>query len=234
LAGLVGGGSKPQPGEISLAHRGVLFLDEFNEFPRSIMEALRQPLEDGCLTISRSKQRVVYPADFMLVASANPCPCGYAMHPKKTCTCSPNQIAKYQKRISGPILDRIDLHISVMPVDATEFSDNQKNSELLESSQAIKQRVVAARQMQEARFAAESICSNSQMKNSHIKKYCSLSKSVEQILTQAAAKFNLSARSYMKMIKVSRTIADLDNAKEIEVSHMAEALQYKPKYHELA
>jgi len=234
LAGLVGGGSKPQPGEISLAHRGVLFLDEFNEFPRSIMEAMRQPLEDGYLTISRSKQRITYPADFMLVASANPCPCGYAMHPKKTCTCNPNQIQKYQKRVSGPILDRIDLHISVMPVDASEFSDNQKNSEFLESSEKIKQRVVAARQKQEARFVDEPIHSNSQMKNSHIKKYCQLPKDVEQILTQASAKFQLSARSYMKMIKVSRTIADLDNSEEITVAHMAEALQYKPKNYESA
>jgi magnesium chelatase family protein len=170
----------------------------------------------------------------MLVASANPCPCGYAMHPKKTCTCNPNQIAKYQKRVSGPILDRIDLHISVMPVDASEFSDNQKNSEFLESSEKIKQRVVAARQKQEARFVDEPIHSNSQMKNSHIKKYCHLPKDVEQILTQASAKFQLSARSYMKMIKVSRTIADLDGSEEIKVNHIAEALQYKPKSHESA
>ena len=234
LAGLVGGGSKPQPGEISLAHRGVLFLDEFNEFPRAIMEAMRQPLEDGYLTISRSKQRITYPADFMLVASANPCPCGYAMHPKKTCNCSQNQIQKYQKRISGPILDRIDLHISVMPVDATEFEDNQKNSEFLEASEKIRQRVIQARQKQEMRFVDENICSNSQMKNSHIKKYCKLIKEVEEILRQASLKFNLSARSYMKMIKVARTIADLDNANEISVAHMAEALQYKPKNLEVA
>jgi magnesium chelatase family protein len=234
LAGLVGGGSKPQPGEISLAHRGVLFLDEFNEFPRSIMEAMRQPLEDGYLTISRSKQRIQYPADFMLVASANPCPCGYSMHPKKNCTCNQNQIAKYQKRISGPILDRIDLQISVMPVDASEFSDNQKNSEFLESSEKIRQRVLKAKQKQEARFVGEEICSNSQMKNAQIKKYCKLPKDVEQILAQAAQKFQLSARSYMKMIKVARTIADLDNSDEITVSHMAEALQYKPKNYESA
>lgn len=234
LMGLVGGGSKPQPGEISLAHRGVLFLDEFNEFPRQIMEAMRQPMEDGMLTISRSKQRVVYPADFMLVASANPCPCGYAMHPKKPCTCSINQIAKYQKRISGPILDRIDLHIAVMPVDTAEFQDNQKGSEFLEESEKIRQRVITARKKQEARFASEPIHSNSQMKNSHIKKYCKLSKEVEQILAQAAAKFQLSARSYMKMIKVARTIADLDNSEEITVSHIAEALQYKPKNYEQA
>ena len=234
LAGLVGGGSKPQPGEISLAHRGVLFLDEFNEFPRTIMEALRQPLEDGHLTISRSKQRIKYPADFMLVASANPCPCGYANHPKKNCVCSQQQIMKYQKRISGPILDRIDLHIAIQPVDTTEFSDNQKNSELLESSKNIKQRVVLARDMQEARFANESICSNSQMKNSHIKKYCNLSKDVENLLRQASLKFQFSARSYMKIIKVARTIADLDKSEEIEVDHMAEALQYRPKSYESA
>jgi len=234
LAGLVGGGSKPQPGEISLAHRGVLFLDEFNEFPRSIMEAMRQPLEDGYLTISRSKQRITYPADFMLVASANPCPCGYALHPKKSCNCGPNQIQKYQKRISGPILDRIDLHIQVMPVDANEFEDNQKNSEFLESSEKIRQRVIAARQKQEARFADGKICSNSQMRNSDIKKYCKLPKDVEEILRQASLKFNLSARSYMKMIKVARTIADLEGADEITVPHMAEALQYSPKNYESA
>lgn len=234
LAGLVGGGSKPQPGEISLAHRGVLFLDEFNEFPRAIMEALRQPLEDGYLTISRSKQRITYPADFMLVASANPCPCGYALHPKRSCTCGQNQIQKYQKRISGPILDRIDLHISVMPVDATEFEDNQKNSEFLESSEKIRQRVMQARAKQEVRFVDETICSNSQMKNSQIKKYCKLVKEVEEILRQASLKFNLSARSYMKMIKVARTIADLEGVDEIAVSHMAEALQYSPKNFETA
>lgn len=233
LAGLVGGGSKPQPGEISLAHRGVLFLDEFNEFPHQIMEALRQPLEDGHLTISRSKQRIKYPADFMLVASANPCPCGYANHPKKNCVCSQQQIMKYQKRISGPILDRIDLHISIQPVDTTEFSDNQKNSELLEPSKAIKQRVILARNRQEERFKAEPICSNAQMKNSHIKKYCKLSKDVEEILCQASQKFQFSARSYMKIIKVARTIADLEGAKEINLNHMAEALQYRPKVYDL-
>jgi magnesium chelatase family protein len=233
LAGLVGGGSKPQPGEISLAHRGVLFLDEFNEFPHSIMEALRQPLEDGSLTISRAKQRIKYPADFMLVASANPCPCGYANHPKRNCVCSQQQILKYQKRISGPILDRIDLHIVIMPVDTAEFSDNQKNSELLESSKNIKQRVVFARNKQEERFKAESICSNAQMKNTHIKKYCKLTKDVEQILRQASLKFQFSARSYMKIIKVARTIADLEGAENIEISHMAEALQYRPKVYDL-
>ncbi len=235
LAGLVGGGSKPQPGEISLAHRGVLFLDEFNEFPRAIMEAMRQPLEDGVVTISRAKQRTEYPADFMLVASANPCPCGYAMHPKKPCNCSPNQIAKYQKRVSGPILDRIDLHIQVMPVDTAEFAGNQQHVDFLEASVKIKERVMLARGRQQARFAnAKGVHCNSQMHNTEIKEYCPLSKEVEQILHQASQKFQLSARSYMKMIKVARTIADLEGAEDISISHMAEALQYKPKHYESA
>ena len=198
------------------------------------MEAMRQPLEDGCLTISRSRQRITYPADFMLVASANPCPCGYALHPKKPCTCSENQIAKYQKRVSGPILDRIDLHIQVMPVDASDFKDNQAGSEFLEPSDKIRQRVITARQLQQVRFTDEPIHSNSQMKNSHIKKYCKLSPDVEAILRQASLKFNLSARSYMKMIKVARTIADLAGASDIEVPHMAEALQYSPRAYESA
>jgi magnesium chelatase family protein len=234
LAGLIGGGARPQPGEISLAHRGVLFLDEFNEFPHSVMEAMRQPLEDGYLTISRSKQRVMYPADFMLVASANPCPCGYLNHPKKNCVCGPLQIKKYQKRISGPILDRIDLHVLIQPVDTTEFSDNQKNSEFLESSEKIRQRVVFARLRQEKRFENDSIQSNAQMKNTHIKKYCNITKDVEELLYRASIKFQLSARSYMKTIKVARTIADLEGSEEISISHMAEALQYKPKIYESA
>jgi len=230
--GLIGGGTRPHPGEISLAHRGVLFLDEFNEFPRQVMEAMRQPLEDGYLTISRSKEIVRYPADFMLVASANPCPCGYFNHPKKNCVCTPRQIRKYQKRISGPILDRIDLHVIVQPVDIEEFSENQKASESLESSGIIRERAILAREIQKKRFNGESIQSNAQMKNSHIKKYCKLTKEVEQLLKQASMKFQLSARSYMKMIKVARTIADLEKAPEITVSHMAEALQYRSKIYE--
>ncbi len=232
LVGLVGGGTRPQPGEISLAHRGVLFLDEFSEFPRSVMEAMRQPLEDGYLTISRSRERIKYPADFMLVASANPCPCGYLNHPKKNCVCSSRQIRKYQKRISGPILDRIDLHVAVQPVDVESFSENQKASEFLEPSLAIGKRVALARRIQQERFKKETIYTNAQMKNSHIKKYCRLEKEVEQLLKQASLKFQLSARSYMKMIKVARTIADLEKAEEINISHMAEALQYRSKTYE--
>jgi magnesium chelatase family protein len=230
--GLIGGGTKPHPGEVSLAHMGVLFLDEFNEFPRAVMEAMRQPLEDGYLTISRSRERVKYPADFMLVASANPCPCGYLNHPKKQCVCTPRQIRNYQKRISGPILDRIDLHINVEPVDLDEFSENQNASESLESSEEIRKRVNLARQRQNKRFSKEFIQTNSQMKNQHIKKYCQLTKEVENLLRQASMKFQLSARSYMKMIKVARTVADLEGSEGIDISHMAEVLQYRPKIYE--
>ena len=231
-AGLIGGGAKPHPGEISLSHRGVLFLDEFNEFPRSVLESLRQPLEDGYVTISRSKDRTIYPARFMLVASANPCPCGYLNHPKKACLCSPRQIKKYKKRISGPLLDRIDLHVDVPPVEINELSKNQKASEFLDTSDVIRKRVILAREKQKERFKADSIHVNAEMKNNHIKKYCKLSKEVEQILQQAGVKFQLSARSYLKTIKVSRTIADLESVPEIDVSHMAEALQYRSKSYE--
>jgi magnesium chelatase family protein len=229
LVGLIGGGQRPQPGEISLAHRGVLFLDEFNEFPRSVLEAMRQPLEDGYLAISRSKERVEYPARFMLVASANPCPCGFLNHPKKQCVCTLRTIQKYKKRVSGPILDRIDLHIEVQPVDLQELSENQKASEFLESSDSIRKRVIKAREIQHQRFSHDSIFTNAEMKNPHIKKYCKISKEVEQILQQAGLKFQLSARSYLKMIKVARTIADLDNSLDIQINHMAEALQYRFK-----
>jgi magnesium chelatase family protein len=230
--GLIGGGQRPQPGEISLAHRGVLFLDEFNEFPRQALEAMRQPLEDGYLTISRAKERVKYPARFMLLASANPCPCGYLNHPKKFCICSLRQIKKYQKRVSGPILDRIDLHIDVPPVDIRELAENQKASEFLELSKKIRQRVIRSRDIQRQRFAGEKIFSNAEMKNPQVKKYCNLSKEAEQILQQAGIKFQLSARSYLKMIKVARTIADLAGSPEIETPHIAEALQYRPKNYE--
>lgn len=230
--GLIGGGTHPQPGEISLAHRGVLFLDEFNEFPRQTLEALRQPLEDGAVLISRSREKVLYPARFMLVASANPCPCGYLSHPKKNCICSQQAIRKYQKRISGPLLDRIDLHVNVPPVDIVELSENQRASELLESSEKIRKRVIRARETQRRRFTEDAIQVNAEMKNDQIKKYCPLSKEVEQILQQAGQKFQLSARSYLKMIKVARTIADLAGAENIEIQHIAEALQYRPQNYE--
>ncbi|MBN2120349.1 MAG: YifB family Mg chelatase-like AAA ATPase [Candidatus Omnitrophica bacterium] len=224
--GLIGGGSKLKPGEISLAHRGVLFLDEFNEFPRLALEALRQPLEDGCITICRSKQRATFPSQFILIASANPCPCGYLYHPKKACVCTQREIEKYKKRISGPVLDRIDLCVEVPVADFRALSQEKRIKESLESSETIRQRIIKARKMQESRFKKETIYTNSEMRNKHIKKYCGLSKEVDQLLFKAGVRFNLSARSYFKMIKISRSIADLEGTEEIEISHMAEALQY--------
>ena len=228
--GLVGGGSRPQPGEISLAHRGVLFLDEFTEFPRYILESLRQPMEDGHLTISRSQARVKYPSRFILIASANPCPCGYLYHPKKACGCSEREVKKYRKKISGPILDRIDLHIEVPVVDVEDLSGNVH---LTESSELIRDRIIKARDIQRQRFTEENIFINAEMKNEHIKKYCLLLPDVRKILAQAVTSFHLSARSYFKMIKVARTIADLSGASDIEISHMAEALQYRSKHEEI-
>jgi len=224
--GLIGGGSRPRPGEITLAHRGVLFLDEFNEFPRSILEALRQPMEDKTVSISRARERVIYPSQFMLVASTNPCPCGYLDHPKRACVCTPREVIKYKKRVSGPILDRIDLHIEVPAVDVKELAQEKP---VCEKSVQIKERVEIAREVQRKRFATENIFTNAEMQNRHIKKFCILSKEVEQVLKRAAAMMQISARSYYKMIKMARTIADLDNSDEIKVSHMAEALQYKPQ-----
>ncbi|MCP4650740.1 MAG: YifB family Mg chelatase-like AAA ATPase [PVC group bacterium] len=227
--GLTGGGSKPQPGEISLAHRGVLFLDEFNEFPRSVLEALRQPMEDGSLSISRSRERVKYPARFILAASANPCPCGYLYDPKRMCSCTQREIERYRKRVSGPILDRIDLHVEVPVVDVEHLSRFEPTQKNLTSSGQIRKRVKKARDLQQNRFKEETIHTNSEMKNRHIKKYCRLSAEVKQLLIQAVKQFHLSARSYFKMIKVARTIADLENSSEITINHMAEALQYRPR-----
>ena len=225
--GLVGGGTKPQPGEISLAHRGILFLDEFNEFPRNVLEALRQPMEDGKLTISRSRQRVEYPARFILAASANPCPCGYLDHPKRGCHCTQREIEKYSKRVSGPLLDRIDLHIKVSVVDIEDLARFEPLKKKQTTSAEIRAKVVQARQVQQERFRTEGIHTNAEMKNKQIAKYCILSKQVKQLLVQAGKKFHLSARSYYKMIKVARTIADLDKTNDIKITHMAEALQYR-------
>ncbi|MCF7873015.1 MAG: YifB family Mg chelatase-like AAA ATPase, partial [Candidatus Omnitrophica bacterium] len=225
--GLIGGGSKIKPGEISLAHRGVLFLDEFNEFSRSALEALRQPLEDNRITICRSRGKVTFPAQFILLASANPCPCGYLYHPKKNCICTQREIEKYRKKISGPLLDRIDIAIEVPVVDVKDFSANQNSHKSLESSKTIRKRVLKARKIQNERLRHENIYTNAEMGNSQIKKYCWLSDQVERILIQATAKFCLSARAYFKTIKIARTIADLDSSKNIDIVHMAEALQYR-------
>lgn len=223
--GLIGGGSLPQPGEISLSHRGVLFLDELPEFPRNVLESLRQPLEDGIVSVSRAKGSVSFPAKFLLVAAANPCPCGFLGDPKRSCTCSASTILKYQKRLSGPILDRIDLHIQMPPVEVDKLSDNFSS----ESSANIQSRVEKARGLQRVRFAKTKIISNSEMSTKDIKKYCPLSVDCLDLLRQATIKLNLSARSYFRVIKISRTIADLDSKTHILPQHIAEAIQYRPK-----
>ena len=230
--GLIGGGTRPKPGEISLAHDGVLFLDEFNEFPRSVLEALRQPIEDGVVTISRSREQASYPARFMLITSANPCPCGYLNHPTKACTCTPREVEKYRKRVSGPILDRIDLHVEVPAVDIEKLSEDNRAKAMLESSNNIRSRVEKARKYQTERFKNEKIHLNSAMHNKQIKKYCPLDKETKQLLTRAASKYNLSARGYYKLIKITRTIADLAGDENIKVDHMAEAFQFRPKSYE--
>jgi len=221
--GLIGGGSQPMPGEISLAHRGVLFLDEFAEYPRSILEALRQPLEDGVVSVVRVAGSLKFPARFMLVAASNPCPCGYLNHPKKPCTCLPGSILRYQKRMSGPILDRIDLHVNVPFVEVEKLRSNTPSA----SSAEVRERVKVARNIQEKRLAGENIYSNAEMKNKQIKKFCQLSEDADRLLLSAVDKWQLSARSYFRVIKVSRTIADLAGAATIEYSHVAEALQYR-------
>ena len=227
MAGLIGGGSKPKPGEVSMAHLGVLFLDEMAEFPRGVMEAMRQPMEDGWVTISRSIGRVKYPADFMLVGSVNPCPCGFFGHPKQECKCSFRQVAKYKQKISGPILDRIDLHVSVPAVEIKKLTVSD-NEGALKSSQ-IREKVMRVREKQNKRFLNDKIYTNAQMKNKQVKKYCVLSTDAERMMRIAAEKFSLSARGYFRLLKVSRTIADLDDAENIEEKHVAEALQYRIK-----
>lgn len=227
-AGLVGGGSCPQPGEISLAHRGVLFLDEFNEFPRAVIEALRQPMEDGQLTIARSRERATYPSRFILVAAANPCPCGYLYDEQKECVCSKKEIGRYRKKLSGPILDRIDIHIDVPAVDMKKLVNGMAGKEIRETSEEVRERVLYARSVQQKRFEEEVIYSNSEMKNSAVRKYICLKGGPEAMMAEAVERYQLSARSYLKVMKLARTIADLDGAGEIENAHIAEALQYRP------
>jgi len=226
--GLIGGGTNPHPGEISLAHRGVLFLDEFPEFPRHVLETLRQPVEDGIVTISRSAGRVNFPAKFMLIAAQNPCPCGFFGNPTKNCKCSLNQILRYQRRVSGPMLDRIDIHLDV-PAVKVEKLTQQGNSEPAEGSLTIKKRVQAARDIQTKRFRKSKITSNSEMNNKEIKEFCELDKSCIKLLQLAVVRMNLSARSYNRTIKLARTIADLAGLKNINSTHIAEALQFRPR-----
>lgn len=220
---LIGGGRVPKPGEVSLAHHGVLFLDELPEFQKKVLEVLRQPLEDGFVTISRVSATLTYPADFMLVASMNPCPCGYFGDPNHECTCSQNSIDNYLNKISNPLLDRIDIHTEVMPVDYFDLNKDVKS----ESSRDIKNRVNNARKMQIERYFKEGIFSNGQLSAKNIKKYCKLNNNAEKIMKEAFNKFKFSARSYNKILKVSRTIADLDGEKTIHERHLLEAIQYR-------
>lgn len=221
------------PGEISLAHRGVLFLDEFPEFPRHVLEALRQPMEDGIVTISRAAGTVSYPAQFTLVAASNPCPCGYYGSDVRPCRCLPGQISRYQKRVSGPILDRIDIHVDVPQVKIEKLV--AAPSTKTETSGNIRKRVQTARRRQLAQFKSAKwrIKANSEMSTRQVRQFCKLSQDCERLMRQAASQMNLSARSYYKIIKIARTIADIEAVKDISPHHISEALQYRPKLEEL-
>jgi magnesium chelatase family protein len=223
-AGLIGGGSYPQPGEISLAHNGVLFLDELPEYKRTVLEVMRQPLEDRVVSISRARFSVDYPANFMLVAAMNPCPCGYHNHLDKECSCGPSVVQRYLNRISGPLLDRIDLHVQVTPISYDELSSKSQG----ESSAQIQKRVNEARQVQNKRFEGRSgVFSNALMASRELKEYCGLTTEGAQLLKNAMERMKLSARAYDRILKVSRTIADLAGAECIETVHIAEAIQYR-------
>lgn len=222
--GIIGGGSSPKPGEITLAHRGVLFLDEMVEFPRSVLEVLRQPLEDGEVVISRTKHTVKYPAKFMLLGAMNPCPCGYLGDKEKQCTCSEFQISRYQSRLSGPLLDRIDLHVDVPRLTSEELLNTQPSSE---SSTDIRKRVVKARKIQAERYSNDGILTNSELTSKLIRKYCQIDKPSAELLKIASVKYQLSGRRYDRILKLARTIADLEGSENIQQAHLMQALQYR-------
>ncbi len=220
---LIGGGQSPQPGEVSLAHNGILFLDELPEFGRNVLEVLRQPLEDKKITVSRAKYSVEYPANFSLVASMNPCPCGYYNHPTKECTCPPSAVHRYMSRISGPLLDRIDLHIEVTPVPLAEMMSERTE----EPSEVVRERVIRARKIQSERFRGLGIHTNSMMNSKMLRDYCPLDERSRALLERAMAQLNLSARAHDRIIKVARTIADLAGEENISVTHISEAITYR-------
>ncbi len=222
---LIGGGTFPRPGEISLAHRGVLFLDEFAEFSRSVLENLRQPLEDGEVTVSRAKGSLQFPARFMLVAAMNPCPCGYAGDPERVCSCSPYQSTHYRQKISGPIMDRIDLHVEVPRLKIEKFDEPIEG---VEKSLDIRTRVEKARMFQKNRFG-NSLCTNAEMTTQMVKEFCLLDDASKEVLHTAVTQMKLSARGYMRILKVARTIADLAQSERIDMPHLMEALQYRFK-----
>lgn len=222
--GIIGGGTSPKPGEITLAHRGVLFLDEMVEFPRNVLEVLRQPLEDGEISISRVKNSVKYPADFILLGAMNPCPCGFLGDKEKQCTCTEYQIQKYKSRLSGPLMDRIDLQVEVPRLTAEELINTKQTGE---SSADIRKRVINARKIQYERYKNEKILTNSDLTSKLIQKYCQIDKASEQILRMAAVKYQLSGRKYDRILKLARTIADLDNSENITSMHITQALQYR-------
>ncbi|MBU1778583.1 MAG: YifB family Mg chelatase-like AAA ATPase [Patescibacteria group bacterium] len=222
---LVGGGTWPRPGEISLAHRGVLFLDEFGEFPRQVMENLRQPLEDGIINVSRAAGSLTFPAKFVLIAAMNPCPCGYYGDKEKQCVCSSVQILNYRKKISGPIIDRIDMHIEVPRVKFDKLSSDHSS----EDSKTIKQRIQKARQIQKQRFQKSPYITNSEMSSHAVKQFCPVDETSKQLLRNAVDQMHLSARAYFRILKLARTIADLAEEEKILTTHIAEALQYRPK-----
>ena len=229
FAGLVGGGNNPHPGEISLAHRGVLFLDELPEFGPRVLEVLRQPVEDKVVTISRAQGSLTFPANFQLIGSMNPCPCGYYGDAQKACTCSPSMVTKYQKRISGPMLDRIDIHVQVPRVDYEKLSDNRTG----EPSKTVRERVEAARERQRQRFAGlPGISSNADMRPAEVRKFCELDAACTSLMKTAMSQLQLSARAYHRVLKLARTIADLAGSERITPSHLAEALQYRPRMNE--
>jgi len=222
-AALVGGGSIPKPGELSLAHNGLLFLDEFPEFKRSVLETIRQPLEDGCVTISRAAGRVTFPANIMLVAAMNPCPCGYLTDPKRRCKCTPNQVERYLARISGPLLDRIDIHIEVPTVPFRDLSSDRDGTD----SDEMRQMVIRAREHQKNRFANLDILTNVQMNSRQVRQICKLDEDCQNMIKQAVYELGLSARAHDKILKISRTIADLEDSDSIRSHHVAEAIQYR-------